>query len=385
MNRIIRIAGSLLLLAYSAEGTNELWEMSVTVNMAGMPMAMPSQTMKQCLPKNWAQQPMADPNSKDCKFTDYKLVGNKATWRMQCSSGMTGSGEMTHTSDSMTGTTTMTTGQGAMTQTMVGKRVGTCDAIAEKQKTDALNKEREAQNQKFAAQAKDSKKTMCESYVKQWSEDGGYQDGNTVFGKDGLCPTYQPKLCSAARDFVATYEGYAAYKKTQASAQKMQATGAKNIAWGWVLSACQIDFDQQRAQLCQRSNTDKNYDFAGANCHGETKILCEQSVTDKKYDFAIANCPVQAKMMNEKYCSGFGLDYTADMNRPDKDMCRALRGGGVAKVANQNGGDAAPPSTSDKPATKAAGDTAPNAPKPPGTAASKAIDAAKKLKGILGF
>ena len=63
--------------------------------MAGMPMQMPAQTMKACTAKTWTKPPPG--GDKSCVASDYKLVGNKATWTMRCSGQMPmqGAGEIT--------------------------------------------------------------------------------------------------------------------------------------------------------------------------------------------------------------------------------------------------------------------------------------------------
>src|SRR5690349_18955550 len=69
-----------------AEGTDELWEMNVKMEMAGMPMQMPAQTSKVCQPKNAPKEGQAVPDKdKDCKMTDVQRNGGKSTFKVVCS------------------------------------------------------------------------------------------------------------------------------------------------------------------------------------------------------------------------------------------------------------------------------------------------------------
>ena len=72
------------------------------------------------------------PGSDRCQMSDYRMTGNAASWKWACKGGeeMTGSGSMTFSGDSYTGTTRMSLVQGgkpqAMTMQFSGKRVGDC-------------------------------------------------------------------------------------------------------------------------------------------------------------------------------------------------------------------------------------------------------------------
>jgi len=366
MNRIIRIAGSLVLLVYAvaamADGKDELWEISSGGGPGGG-MGMPQRATQQCIAKDSTYQPDKSQN-KDCQTTDYQRSGNKVTWKMQCTgkAQMSGSGEMTRTADNMNGTMTMNFNGMSMTMTMVGKRVGTCDAAEQTQK-------REAQVQEIKSQAQAAQGQACDSMVKSDAETGGFgRQGADKYHGQSMCAASQPKLCSSARDFVSGYQGYAKYDKARkdaaASAAYLQKNGSdkSGMEWGWVLNECQIDLDHQLAPLCKRS------------------------IADRKYEFAMAYCPVEAKAMNDKYCGGFGMDYTADMSKPNAGMCTALRGAGQvaaqAPVGKVDSPAAAPPSDAQpNPSAAAPADK----PKQDDSVASKATEAAKKLKGLLGF
>lgn len=116
-----------------------LWEITVKMEMAGMPSNMPTQTVKQCITGKDVSDPRkampgGDPKDNRCQITDHKMQGNTATWNMACKGpeAMTGSGSMTYNDTSYSGTTTITVTQGgqarAMKMTYAGKHLGACPA-----------------------------------------------------------------------------------------------------------------------------------------------------------------------------------------------------------------------------------------------------------------
>jgi hypothetical protein len=114
------------------------WQVTMEMDMPGMPKAMPPMTMTQCLTKQDAEDPTKlAPQGRgnapsNCKVSDYKTEGNKVTWSMRCEgeNPMTGTGEFVYSGDTYAGTMKMTTGRGGQPMTMTmkytGKRLGDC-------------------------------------------------------------------------------------------------------------------------------------------------------------------------------------------------------------------------------------------------------------------
>jgi hypothetical protein len=114
--------------AHAADPPGVLWETTSQMAMAGMPTQMPVQTQKVCSAKNWTKPPPG--GDKSCVTSDYRMVGNKATWKMQCSGQMPmqGTGELTFQgTDAYTGAIQATSQGMSMTIKLAGKKVGTCD------------------------------------------------------------------------------------------------------------------------------------------------------------------------------------------------------------------------------------------------------------------
>jgi hypothetical protein len=116
------------------------WEVTVQMDMPGMPQGMPPTKMTQCLTKADVEDPTkAVPSApgrggmpNDCKVTDYKTVGNTVSWSMACTGAnpLTGTTEFTYTGDTYVGTMKMNMEGGgqpmAMTMKYSGKRLGDC-------------------------------------------------------------------------------------------------------------------------------------------------------------------------------------------------------------------------------------------------------------------
>ena len=127
-------------LAVFAQGVRRdgKWEVTMQMEMPGMPMAMPATSTTQCITPADANDPQkAMPpqgrgrgdNPNNCQVSDYKTEGNKVSWSMNCQGQqpMTGTGEFVYTADAYTGTIKMDmSGRGTMNMKYTGKRVGDC-------------------------------------------------------------------------------------------------------------------------------------------------------------------------------------------------------------------------------------------------------------------
>jgi hypothetical protein len=137
------LSAVMLLLPVTASGAapnmkEGLWEITMKMEMPGMPAGMKPQVMQQCVTKKDMEDPRkttpggADPKDNRCQMTDYKMQGNTATWNMACKgeNAMTGSGSITYSGTSYTGTNKMTMMRGGKSQTMTmqynAKHLGDC-------------------------------------------------------------------------------------------------------------------------------------------------------------------------------------------------------------------------------------------------------------------
>ena len=108
-----------------------LWEMTVKVEIEGMPMTMAPITNNQCITKD-TLVPKSGQQGQECEIVNQKTEGNTLTYDMECSGpggSMKGHGEVTYTGDTMTGTMEMNMpnqGNMKMITKMSGKRIGPC-------------------------------------------------------------------------------------------------------------------------------------------------------------------------------------------------------------------------------------------------------------------
>jgi hypothetical protein len=106
------------------------WQIKMQMEMPGMPIKLPPTTFEMCLTEEDLADPQKsvpnDPKS-DCKVSDYKVDGKTVSWSMDCpKQKMKGTGEITYTDESYTGTMDMLIGEQAMTMKYSGKFLGTC-------------------------------------------------------------------------------------------------------------------------------------------------------------------------------------------------------------------------------------------------------------------
>jgi len=118
----------------AAQGTDEQWEITMKMEMPGMPMAMPPQVSKVCVAKGANDENFVPRQQGECKTVDSKRVGSRYTFKMVCDgkNKMTANGEITFRDGAYDGRMEMVgmmEGQPMnMNQTYAGKRVGTCTA-----------------------------------------------------------------------------------------------------------------------------------------------------------------------------------------------------------------------------------------------------------------
>ena len=119
------------------------WEITTRMEITGMPMQMPAQTVNQCITKK-NLVPEAGPPDPDqkCTMQDQKISGDTVSWRMQCKGKqgtMDGEGQVKYAGKTYDGTMNarMTQPGGppmAMKMTFAGRHTGPCKADPAKAK-----------------------------------------------------------------------------------------------------------------------------------------------------------------------------------------------------------------------------------------------------------
>ena len=140
MIRTVSVAVAVFALAIAAfaQGPRRdgKWEVTMQMEMAGMPAGMPPFTSTQCITPEEAKDPdktlpqmgRGRRGNQNCKTTDQKIEGNKVTATIKCEGepAMSGTSEFVYEADGYTGMVKMETGRGTVTQKITAKRVGDC-------------------------------------------------------------------------------------------------------------------------------------------------------------------------------------------------------------------------------------------------------------------
>ena len=105
------------------------WEISVQMEMPGMPFKMPPVKMKHCITQEDAKSAIPqDQKNKDCKMGEISIDGNTISWTVECpKQKLTGSGRITYDGDTMDGEMKMNADGQEMSTKYAGKRLGECD------------------------------------------------------------------------------------------------------------------------------------------------------------------------------------------------------------------------------------------------------------------
>ncbi len=117
----------------AAQGKDDLWEVSSKMEMPGMPMTMPAQVNRVCVSKNRKDEDLI-PRQENCRVVDSKRVGNRLTYRMECTGNEPSVivGDLTFGNNAYDGQMrmTMTKTNDTMNMALSGRRVGDCTAPA---------------------------------------------------------------------------------------------------------------------------------------------------------------------------------------------------------------------------------------------------------------
>lgn len=269
-----------------AEGTDELWEVTMKMEMPGMP-AMPARTTQVC--KNKGDRDPSKMGSKDrdsdCKMVDLKQSGNRSSWRMVCTKPepMTGVGEVTYSGDSYNGTMKITRGEMNITQTMSGKKIGSCTYEDPGKKVEAM----QAQNKAMIAKE-------CDNQIESLNP-------LMIFGGANL--PEQSLLCKDRKaDFCARSSKLAQQMRDPAGFAE---ANRKYPQWRDVLKLCGTDPATVSGPVCKTAVDKKDWPFVSENCPAEGRAV------------ALQNC--------------VGMDYTAALASPYKEVCQRY-GADLAKT-----------------------------------------------------
>lgn len=283
MNRWRVIVGATLLwlpLATGAQGKDELWEVTSQMSMPGVPAGMGASTQRVCQDKDQRNEVQGQ-NMENCKVIDRKQSGGKTTMTLSCPQG-TAVFENTYNAarTQFQGTMRMTTREGEMTMAMNGRRVGTCDAAAERAKQQA----QVATIQGQAAQAQAEMKRQYDLQIRQCDEAVQTME-YAKLGMYGQCKQH-PQACNAMAAQPETKAVLSACNARQAEYCRRYRTEEgflKAKADARAAEACGLSVDQVKADLCPGAAQKESLAFLGRYCLAEAKPLAERHCAGRDF------------------------------------------------------------------------------------------------------
>ena len=114
-----------------AEGVNMkegLWQITVTMEIPGMSIQMPSHTFTHCLTKTY-YIPLEEEPNKDCKIIKHDIIGDTVTWIVKCKTpegSVISKGKVTYKGTTFDGVVKLEQEGMKITQKMKGKLIGKC-------------------------------------------------------------------------------------------------------------------------------------------------------------------------------------------------------------------------------------------------------------------
>ena len=310
--------------AYAA-GSDDLWEVTTQMNMAGMPAGMGAQTQQVCSEKSAERKPVM-PKNERCKLVDYKESGNKVTIRMSCPEG-DGVIEQTFnaTRTEYKGTMKMSGKQGDMTMAMNGRKVGTCDARvakAEREEKQAAVKQHiagvQAQTAAMYAQQASAMVTECKA--------GADAMDARKFGQADCAAPERAQYCQAMQ------QQSPDYKKALDQCSQSKAEYCKR--YPTMDGFLKAKGDEVGAKLCNVSSEK----VKGAQCPVAQK--------NENLDFLLQFCTVEARTVAKAHCAG--REYTSRIKDKYTSYCLSYYSKHMEEAPPQDG-SARPVSASSDP------------------------------------
>jgi hypothetical protein len=269
-----------------AQGSDELWEVSTQMNMAGMPPGMGGSTQRVCRDKDPRKEAASRPDMADCKVADSKQSGNRFTMTMTCPQGTM---VIDHTYNAARteykGTMRMSSRDGEMTMSTSGRKIGSCDAKQARAEmaasAAAMQQQAAAAQAQVAAavkQADDSQIAQCRAAL-----DTMEMHRLGVFaqcqGNPQVCSTVassQPRAAKECREIQSEF-----CKRYQTPDGFYKAKGDRQAA-----EMCAVSAESLPASLCPRAARDEHLLFLARYCPVEAKPYAQQHCAGRQFTSA---------------------------------------------------------------------------------------------------
>lgn len=277
------------------QGTDELWDMTMSMEMEGM--SMPAMNQKICQKKGENQESRTPPVEKDCKMIDSKRSGNKQLFKFACD-GKDGKYTITGETEQLGKDAYRGKMQSSgvrdgekfdMSTAFSGKRVGNCTW------EDPGKKVQEIQAQSNAMMAKECDKMIADLEPLMFFG-GADMPADALFCKDRKA------------DFCANAKKAAQRMRDPAG---FTAMAGKHQNWRQAMTACSIDPATISGPVCKSGVDKKDWTFVNRYCTTEAAALRKAHCTGRTYTTVDA--------AYRELCAGLGgLSYTADEPSAEK-------------------------------------------------------------------
>lgn len=313
--------------AAAQQGSGIRYRVTTRMEMVGMPFQMPTQTQEMCGPKNSASEAMV-PKRDNCQVLDYKVVGNKSSFRMECTGrdAMSGTGEFVYGKDGYQGKMTVNADGKTMQMTFDGKKLGECDYATQGPK----------------ARVNAALAQTCDGLLAGQPE--GLAGASAQFAPGALCAAQKPRYCAKIAP-LATNLPFLRDADATVAAYRKQGLATANSGWDG-LALCGQSRAQVLVKACSKAEAAGDYDFIGDMCPGLLDDACDRADANKNASFVAGRCPARAAKLAAAQCANRG--YTAMASSPYREFCSAYAG---QQLRARNGGNDAGDSVIGKPVT----------------------------------
>ena len=366
MNKTIVVA-ALACAAFSgaiqAQQTGELWEMSSSMSMPGMPAGMiPAQTQQVCQGKNFDRTPGQERDRSKCTISNMKQSPTRITYDIKCEGNppTTGSADYQFEANRtrMKGTMRMVTKDGEMTMQMSGRKLGACDPAEARRAQQKQVDDMKSQAAAMQKQGDDQQVQACHQDLEKMQPSFGIV-GMCASGEQAFC---DPRATSAAVKTACTADMGQFCKRYQ-TRDGLLAIGTRKDTLARTAKICKQPLASVRAKLCPAALKDDALKFVALHCPAEAKQIAARECGGRSF----------TALSGTKYGEFCGAYRSTLADAGSEDEAPAATGrpaAGKAKAASQSGSPAQP---------------APQQAPQPADAAQKAVqEGLGKLKGLFG-
>lgn len=290
---------------------DEKWEVTSTIEMAGMPFQVPPQTHTVCLPPGQQNSEKMVPADKNCKVTGFTSTGSTSRFRIECAAPqqMTGEGEITRMgTDAYKGQLTAQGNMHGQAFDMkigyAGRKIGSCPA---------------GENvQSKAAAAVTQKQAQVGQACQQVATAMTWQVADSM---SAACPTVKADLCRVAK---------AELNKSGADPEALRKLQEQRSDWRELAGYCGVDAAAMETRACAAAKTQRKWAAVAQFCGSEAEALAAQHCADSsasgsEYGPLCERFPEKVQVAGTDNTAGNNGDTAAKLNQAI-DGINKLRG-----------------------------------------------------------